>query len=55
MHQELDKERELEENMVKLEKEKATSDELLYSLIPKPIAERIKRGSKPLDTCEVRL
>jgi guanylate cyclase len=49
----IDKSKELEENLRKLEEERKRSDELLYSMIPKPIADRLKNGAKPIDTCEV--
>ncbi|EDO40362.1 predicted protein, partial [Nematostella vectensis] len=43
---------ELEENMRKLEEERQRSEDLLYRMVPKPIAERLKRGGNPIDTCE---
>ncbi len=29
------------------------TDELLYQMIPKTVAERLRKGESPMDTCEV--
>lgn len=29
------------------------TDELLYQMIPKQVADRLRRGENPIDTCEV--
>ncbi|KAK3701101.1 hypothetical protein QZH41_015884 [Actinostola sp. cb2023] len=42
----------LEENLIKLDEERKRSDELLYRMMPKPIADRLKNGAKAIDTCE---
>ena len=52
--QECDKGRTLEENMEKLELERRKSEELLYRMMPKQVADRLKRGEKAINTCEVR-
>lgn len=31
------------------------TDELLYQMIPKQVADRLRRGENPIDTCEVSL
>ncbi|KAH7978993.1 hypothetical protein HPB49_007700 [Dermacentor silvarum] len=42
----------LEENLVRLEAWRQRGDELLYSMIPKSVADRLRRGAHPVDTCE---
>ncbi len=39
----------------KLEEEKRRTEELLYSMMPREIAERMKNGDRELTTCEVGL
>jgi len=51
--QQFEQGRELEQCMKKLNKEREKSDELLHQMIPKEIADRLKRGESPIDTCEV--
>ena len=51
--QESDKGRTLEENMEKLEEERSKSNELLYRMMPQPVADRLKKGEKAINTCEV--
>ncbi|KAK8757352.1 hypothetical protein V5799_005015, partial [Amblyomma americanum] len=46
------KSRTLEENLVRLDAWRQRSDELLYSMIPKSVADRLRRGAHPVDTCE---
>ncbi|KAL1418072.1 hypothetical protein MTO96_005830 [Rhipicephalus appendiculatus] len=46
------KSRTLEENLVRLEAWRQRGDELLYSMIPKSVADRLRRGAHPVDTCE---
>lgn len=43
---------ELERNHELLESWKCRGDELLYSMIPKPVADRLRHGQSPLSTCE---
>lgn len=38
-----------------LDEWKMQGDELLYSMIPQSIAESLRRGQKPIDTCEVNI
>lgn len=44
---------ELEQNYVLLDKWKRRGDDLLYSMIPKTVADRLRAGHSPLSTCEV--
>lgn len=43
---------ELETNLSLLEVWKKRGDELLYSMIPKPVAEKLRSGNSPLSTCQ---
>lgn len=43
----------ISEYMTQIEEWKKRSDELLYSMIPKSVAERLKSGVNAIDTCEV--
>ncbi|XP_050314807.1 soluble guanylate cyclase 89Da-like [Anthonomus grandis grandis] len=43
---------ELEQSYALLDQWKRRGDELLYSMIPKPIADRLGKGTSALDTCE---
>lgn len=51
--QELQKSRQLEESMRKLDVEMKRTDELLYQMIPKQVADRLRRGEAAVDTCQV--
>ena len=53
LDQEQQKSRKLEESMKKLDEEMRRTDELLYQMIPKQVADRIRVGESPVDTCEV--
>lgn len=44
---------ELETNLSLLEVWKKRGDDLLYSMIPKPVAEKLRAGNSPLSTCQV--
>lgn len=44
----------LEESMKKLDAEMKRTDLLLYQMIPKNIADRLRNGEKPANICEVR-
>lgn len=44
---------ELETSYALLDRWKNKSDELLYSMIPQTVAERLRAGADPLSTCEV--
>lgn len=54
LDQEQQKSKKLEESMRKLDDEMKRTDELLYQMIPKQVADRLRRGENPIDTCEVR-
>ncbi|KAG5867251.1 hypothetical protein JTB14_012831 [Gonioctena quinquepunctata] len=43
---------ELEKNHDLRDKLKKRGDDLLYSMIPKPVADRLRAGDNPLNTCE---
>lgn len=53
LDQEQQKSKKLEESMRKLDDEMKRTDELLYQMIPKQVADRLRRGENPIDTCEV--
>lgn len=46
---------ELEKNYELLDTWKKRSDDLLYSMIPKTVADRLRSGQSPLSTCEVHI
>ena len=41
--------------MRKLDIEMKRTDELLYQMIPKQVADRLRRGEAAVDTCQVTL
>ncbi|XP_043208813.1 soluble guanylate cyclase 88E-like [Amphibalanus amphitrite] len=53
LDQEQLKSKKLEESMKKLDDEMRRTDELLYQMIPKEVANRLRKGANPVDTCEV--
>ncbi|XP_067655948.1 soluble guanylate cyclase 88E-like [Haliotis asinina] len=53
LDQEQEKSRLLEESMLKLDAEMKRTDALLYQMIPKPVADRLRRGEPSVNTCEV--
>ena len=53
LDQEQLKSKKLEESMKKLDDEMRKTDELLYQMIPKEVANRLRKGTNPVDTCEV--
>lgn len=55
LDQEQQKSKKLEESMRKLDDEMRRTDELLYQMIPKQVADRLRKGENPIDTCEVFL
>nr|CAD7409787.1 unnamed protein product [Timema poppensis] len=52
LDQEQQKSKKLEESMRKLDEEMKRTDELLYQMIPKQVADRLRTGESPIDTCE---
>lgn len=44
---------ELERSLQLLDRWKSRGDELLYSMIPRTVADRLRRGQSPLTTCQV--
>jgi guanylate cyclase len=53
LDQEQQKSRKLVQSMKKLDEEMRRTDELLYQMIPKQVADRIRKGENPVDTCQV--
>lgn len=53
LDQEQQKSKKLEESMKKLDEEMKRTDELLYQMIPKLVADRLRKGENPVDTCQV--
>jgi len=45
----------MEESMKKLNEEIRRSDELLAQMIPKQVADKVKAGINPMETCEVNI
>ncbi|GFQ76283.1 hypothetical protein TNCT_288721, partial [Trichonephila clavata] len=52
---ELQKSKQLEESMRKLDIEMRRTDELLYQMIPKQVADRLRKGEAAVETCQVSL
>ncbi|KAL7635086.1 UNVERIFIED_CONTAM: hypothetical protein RMT77_014071 [Armadillidium vulgare] len=52
LDQEQLKSKKLEESMKLLDEEMKRTDELLYQMIPKQVADRLRNGENPVDTCE---
>ena len=53
LFQEQKKSKILQESMLKLDAEMKRTDSLLYQMIPKPVADRLRRGEPAISTCEV--
>ena len=53
LDQEQQKSKKLVESMKKLDDEMQRTDELLYQMIPKAVADRLRTGENPVDTCQV--
>ncbi|XP_035222950.1 soluble guanylate cyclase 88E-like [Stegodyphus dumicola] len=52
LDQELQKSKQLEESMRKLDIEMRRTDELLYQMIPKQVADRLRKGEAAVETCQ---
>lgn len=52
--QEQKKSKILQESMLKLDAEMKRTDSLLYQMIPKQVADRLRSGEPAISTCEVR-
>lgn len=52
--QEQKKSSKLEESMKMLDYEMKKTDDLLYRMIPKPVAKRLRKGEPAVNTCEVQ-
>ena len=48
-----EKSKQMQEAMKKVDYEMKRSDELLAQMIPKAVADKVKKGLNPVDTCEV--
>ena len=48
-----EKSKQMQEAMKKVDIEMKRSDELLSQMIPKAVADKVKKGLNPVDTCEV--
>ena len=48
-----EKAKQMQEAMKKVDIEMKRSDELLSQMIPKAVADKVKKGLNPVDTCEV--
>ncbi|ELT93390.1 hypothetical protein CAPTEDRAFT_91580 [Capitella teleta] len=53
LDQEQQKSKKLEESMKKLDFEMKRTDSLLYQMIPKTVADRLRKGEAAVNTCEV--
>ncbi|XP_072172124.1 soluble guanylate cyclase gcy-31-like [Diadema setosum] len=53
LDQEQRKSAQLEESMMKLDQEMKRTDSLLYQMIPRQVAEKLRRGEPATNTCEV--
>ncbi|XP_070565571.1 soluble guanylate cyclase 88E-like [Ptychodera flava] len=53
LDQEQRKSAKLEESMKKLDEEMKKTDSLLYQMIPRQVADRLRRGEPAMNTCEV--
>ncbi|CAH8567537.1 unnamed protein product [Schistosoma bovis] len=52
LEQENEKSKRLEESLRRLDEEMRRTDELLYQMIPRSVAERLRAGEAAVDTCE---
>ena len=43
----------LEESLCLLEQWKSRGDDLLYSMLPRPVAEHLRQGKNSIATCQV--
>ncbi|XP_022650316.1 soluble guanylate cyclase 88E-like isoform X1 [Varroa destructor] len=50
--QELQKSKQLEDSMKKLDQEMKRTDELLYQMIPKTVADKLRKGESSVDICQ---
>lgn len=53
LDQEQQKSQKLEESMRRLDEEMKRTDELLYQMIPRQVADRLRDGENAITTCEV--
>ncbi|GJQ65681.1 hypothetical protein Trydic_g7767 [Trypoxylus dichotomus] len=53
LDQEQQKSKKLEESMRRLDEEMKRTDELLYQMIPKQVADRLRAGENAINTCEM--
>ena len=55
LEQEKLKSKAIEDSMQKLDQEMKKTDELLYQMIPKNVADRLRKGEAAMNLCEVHL
>lgn len=53
LEQEQIKSKKLEDSMRKLDEEMRRTDELLYQMIPRSVADRLRHGEAAVDTCQL--
>ena len=53
LEQEKFKSKAIEDSMLKLNQEMKRTDELLYQMIPKNVADRLRKGEPVMNLCEV--
>ena len=54
LDQEKHKSKAIEDSMKKLDQEMKKTDQLLYQMIPKKVADRLRSGEPAMNLCEVR-
>ena len=54
LEQEKQKSKAIEDSMQKLDQEMKKTDELLYQMIPKNVADRLRKGEPAMNLCEVK-
>ena len=54
LSEEKEKSKLLESNMKKLDEARKNADELLYRMIPKRVADRLRNGEPSISLCEVK-
>lgn len=53
LDQEQQKSKKLVKSVKKLDEERRRTDELLYQMIPKQVADQLRNGENPVNTCQV--
>ena len=50
----MEKTQQIADNLRRIDEWKLNSESILYSMIPRTIADRLRRGEDPISTCEVK-